>query len=156
QILRCRGCTVMWLDPQPSPEALGDVYDEKYFANKQFFEGNNQTIYGYFDYLGERQCKQQAYRSLMAEVRKELEDFQTSRSRLLDVGCGLGYLLEMAQTAGFNAQGIDVNRSAIASMRKLQFPVTCGDIASLHAEPFDVIMMMDVIEHLRDPFTAMK
>src|SRR5438105_4130023 len=156
QIMRCRDCTMMWLEPQPQPEDLGDVYNESYFANKQFFEGDNQSIYGYFDYLSERQRKQQAYQSLVREVRDLLPGFEFARSRLLDVGCGLGYLMDVAQDAGFDVQGIDVNPAAIAAIRrKFQFAVERGELSTLDAEPFDVVTMMDVIEHLVDPFTAM-
>src|SRR5436305_7978564 len=145
RILRCRSCTMMWLDPPPQPEALDDVYNENYFSNKQFFGGENESIYGYFDYLAERHHKQQAYQSLIQEVRQRLPEFHVSRSRLLDVGCGLGYLMDVAHDAGFDVHGIDVNPAAIAAIhRKFQFPAERRDLATFDAEPFDVVMMMDV------------
>ena len=76
--------------------------------------------------------------------------------RFLDVGCGLGYLLDAAQDRGFAVVGIDYNRSAVDWIaRKYRFPATCGDFMAYEGEPCDAVTMLDVIEHLPRPFDAL-
>ena len=56
-ILRCRNCTFMWLDPQPSAAELREAYgDETYYRNERFFESGT-PVYGYHDYAGERSTR---------------------------------------------------------------------------------------------------
>jgi SAM-dependent methyltransferase len=78
------------------------------------------------------------------------------KGRLLDVGCALGFFVEVAKDFGFDAYGIDFSDYAI-----LQAKLRLGDKVSrvnlekdaLHFEKgsFDVITMWDVLEHLKNP-----
>jgi ubiquinone/menaquinone biosynthesis C-methylase UbiE len=75
--------------------------------------------------------------------------------KLLDVGCGRGNFLKIAQDHGFNVQGIDISKSAIEYARK-HFGVnaddsTLDDLVSTDAR-FDVITLWHVLEHLVEPF----
>ncbi len=156
RILRCRQCTMMWLDPQPSLEELGAVYGEDYYQNEKFFEDRNESIYGYYDYLSEKYFKQHNYHLLLDRLIGFMADFG-SDSRLLDVGCGLGSLLDVAFDKGFQVEGVEFNRTAAEQVRrKYTFPVFTGDLLDYEGGPFDVVAMLDVIEHLREPFQAIR
>ncbi len=154
KILRCASCTFMWLYPRPNVHELHSVYDDSYFKNSHFFEDVSQ-LYGYYDYLEERFMKQSAYQGLLRNIKKQLNSFEPGKSRLLDIGCGLGYLLDVAHDEGFQVRGVEFNRAAAERLRsKFVFPVYSGDVLDFKDEPFDVITLMDVIEHFLEPMRS--
>ena len=75
--------------------------------------------------------------------------------RLLDVGCAMGYFVELALSQGYDAHGFDASAYAVDHAKKalLNGRVQLGDVSSLSypKKSFDVITMFDVFEHLGDP-----
>lgn len=71
-------------------------------------------------------------------------------SRLLEVGSGYGYFLEMAAQAGWDAEGVEISNYACEAARSRGCKVHQKDLLSvpLPSESYDVIAMWDVIEHL--------
>ncbi|MEZ4379820.1 MAG: class I SAM-dependent methyltransferase [Nannocystaceae bacterium] len=77
---------------------------------------------------------------------------------ILDVGCGEGYMLAAIADAGVDAElaGLDLSAPAIADAR-----ARLGDRARLEVrdaneladlgEQFDMVLMLEVLEHLPDP-----
>jgi len=72
--------------------------------------------------------------------------------KILDIGCGTGAL--MAELAAFGeVEGVDVSETAIAFCRARGLEqVKVGSITALPYadETFDVILALDVLEHVRD------
>ena len=80
--------------------------------------------------------------------------------RLLDIGCGGGLLSEPMTRLGFSVTGVDASERNIgtakahADEQKLDIDYRAGTAEGLEAEgagPFDVILNMEVIEHVADP-----
>lgn len=86
-----------------------------------------------------------------------LDDAGLTKPRLLDGGCGAGALLaELAQRG--RAVGVDVSASAIALTRERGLePIVQADLERLPlaAGAFDVVMLLDVLEHVRDDQQAL-
>jgi 2-polyprenyl-3-methyl-5-hydroxy-6-metoxy-1,4-benzoquinol methylase len=78
--------------------------------------------------------------------------------RLLDIGCGTGWLLEVAMREGFPVSGQEVGRKiALATSRRLKIRIYTEAIAELPAsEQFDVITLFDVLEHVPDPAAVLR
>lgn len=81
-------------------------------------------------------------------------------SRVLDVGCGTGFNIEYLQAAGYErVVGLDVSSEALSfcRLRGLEHLV-CGDGTDppLQPESFDVILALDMIEHLVDDVSALR
>lgn len=94
--------------------------------------------------------------------RKELLSFFTSRvSSVLDVGCGNGNFGKKLKVKGIAERvvGIEINSEAAGCARKNLDKVLNIDIEidnfDLDKELFDVIIFADVLEHLKDPWTAL-
>ena len=159
KILKCRECALMQLSPMPSVTDTASVYsDIFYFQNQQFYDLDHGNLYGYVDYIAERVNKLREHRPIAEFLRDRyhrLAPAQTSpRLRLLDVGCGLGYFLDVAQDVGFEVVGVEFNPGAVRAIRnKYAFTVHEGAVETspLEESSFDVITMFDVIEHLHDP-----
>jgi 2-polyprenyl-6-hydroxyphenyl methylase/3-demethylubiquinone-9 3-methyltransferase len=79
---------------------------------------------------------------------------------LLDVGCGGGLIAEPMRRLGFEVTAIDASSENIgtarahAEMTGLEIAYRAATVEQLEAEgagPFDVVLTMEVIEHVADP-----
>lgn len=78
--------------------------------------------------------------------------------RLLDVGCGTGFVLAALEAAGLSVHGIDMHRAALRVARgRVRGPLIQTDAAVL---PFfadlDMVTLFDVIEHIDDDVGALR
>jgi len=77
--------------------------------------------------------------------------------RLLDVGCGGGLLSEPLSRMGFAVTGIDAGDRNVAVARihadqeKLNIDYRVAGPENLAGEAFDVVLAMEVVEHVPDP-----
>lgn len=89
-------------------------------------------------------------------VRERLRE-QGTPCRVLDVGCGAGFLTNYLQAEGFNTVGVDTAESALrlAAARDTTRSVKYvkADIRALPFEDqsFDAVCAMDVLEHVEPP-----
>ena len=93
-----------------------------------------------------------SHRRLMAEVH--------DGARVLDVGCATGYLAAELSRRGCTVVGFEVDPASAALAEASCEAVVVGDIESeadrerIPGE-FDVILLGDVLEHLKDPWEAL-
>lgn len=75
--------------------------------------------------------------------------------RILEVGCGYGYLTHAMRRSGHHVTGIDLSRPAIDFAKKAFggdfFECTISDLAGKVDSPFDAVVATELIEHLADP-----
>jgi len=80
-------------------------------------------------------------------------------ARLLDVGCGTGFLLERAREF-LDVHGVDVSPIGLAMCRERGVTQvregSAYDLASVADETFDCVGLFDVIEHLDDDVAALR
>jgi 2-polyprenyl-3-methyl-5-hydroxy-6-metoxy-1,4-benzoquinol methylase len=72
----------------------------------------------------------------------------------LDIGCGHGSVSSELIKRGYKVSGIEINKDAIRSLESKGFEVFQKDISKpleLHKR-FDVVMILDVLEHMFDPY----
>lgn len=77
----------------------------------------------------------------------------TPESRILDIGCGLGQLINAIREKGYrNVYGIDVSEEAVSSCVRKGLSVTgisdITDYARDNQEGYDLIIMSHVVEHI--------
>ena len=85
--------------------------------------------------------------------------------RLLDIGCGGGLLCEPMTRLGFEVTGVDAAERNIGAAKAhgaaqgLAINYLCSTVETLaneESEPFDLILNMEVIEHVVDPAQFLK
>ncbi len=65
----------------------------------------------------------------------------------------MGHFMDTAQDCGFDVEGIDRNADAISKLSaKYCFLATCTELADFNGGPYDTVTMLDVVEHLEDPW----
>jgi SAM-dependent methyltransferase len=79
------------------------------------------------------------------------------RGRLLDVGAGIGLLVEEACKLGFDAEGVEPSRALQAAAVARHVPVHLGVIPSGEINGlYDIVSAIDVIEHVDKPLDLLR
>jgi 2-polyprenyl-3-methyl-5-hydroxy-6-metoxy-1,4-benzoquinol methylase len=135
-VVRCRHCA-MWFKIVDDAARVDQAYGEAYADN----DGTDDYMAG------------PAARALFREVLTALPVPRGgSRPLLLDIGAGQGALVAEATRLGFEAMGVDRCAPLARKARAAGLNVEAGDAAALTgSERFDVVTMMDVIEHVPEP-----
>lgn len=77
--------------------------------------------------------------------------------RLLDVGAGSGPMVEAARAAGMRAEGVEPSVWLHGHAVRLGLPVHLGVLPHPDVHPpFDVVTLVDVIEHTTDPLALLQ
>jgi len=97
------------------------------------------------------------------QMRRLLDAAQASRpgaASLLDVGAGTGLLVAEALARGLAAEGVEPSRWCVeAARRDNGVLLRCGTLRELAAElagPYDIVMLVDVVEHTADPLGMLR
>lgn len=142
RIVRCATCRLAFVNPRPTPEEVAKLYAADYFA------GSPGTMVGYSDYPVSAAAVRSTRPFVLDLIAREVP---LEGARALDVGCAFGSLVYWLGTAGAKAMGIDPNPMPVAWGREhLGLALRCGTLDSLDASActFDVVTMIDVIEHV--------
>lgn len=71
---------------------------------------------------------------------------------ILDVGCGDGFFLSILRDLGFlNIKGIDLSEAFIMKCRKKGLIVDKKDFLTYADEKYDIILMIELLEHTKEP-----
>ena len=78
--------------------------------------------------------------------------------RLLDIGCGTGFVLSALERAGLDGCGIDMHRAALRRARaRVRGPLFWSNATALPFFPdFDIVALFDVIEHVDDDVSVLR
>lgn len=175
----CRRCGLVFLDPRPTKQDIGEAYTASYPTHHSaklrdnllrrfrsyvrggylahrfgYLEGVGplQRLAGRLIYLhpGQRESMNGSIMYLPAE----------KRGRVLDVGSGAGRTLSELRRLGWQVEGVDLDARAVeAAMRDYGLAsVRVGTLHSLAHSPdsFDAVVMSHVIEHIHAPVELLK
>jgi len=147
-LVRCRGCGLVRVEPLPSVEQVRGLYHEAYFR-RDFSCGVRKGTY-----LESEAMRVEEYREILTALRK-----LRPSGRLLEVGCAAGSFLKYAERSGYAVAGVDISEWA-AAMARDQFgiPVQAGRLMEVGYPDanFDVVFCGDLLEHEPDPVGFIK
>lgn len=171
----CLSCRSAYLDPRPTRHSMARAYER--YPTHDHTESREHTAGRSFrrafanGYLNQRfgtdyQLASRLGGSLTQFVpwkRHQLDAIGRhlprggAGRRLLDVGCGNGDFLDLAQRAGWQVMGVEPDPTAAQVARSRGLDVRVGSIDSLGslANVFDAITLGHVIEHVHDPVSLL-
>ena len=141
EVVRSPGCGLEWQSPFPSEARLRELYAGDYFER---WGARDAAAYARV-----RAMKHATHGAFLREIAR-----LRSGGRLLDVGCATGFLLEIAEQQGFDSFGLDPNPQAARIAReRFGERVQPGELdsAAFPGIAFDVVTLIDVLEHVPDP-----
>lgn len=138
-IVRCRRCGLIYVNPRPTPEKIADYYSEDYPP----FRTTRSPIVRYIKKM-----------MIHREARK-LKGLKREKVGVLEIGCGRGEVLADLRGVGkWELKGVELSPYASQIAReKFGLDVITGTIfdATFPPESFDVVLMKHVLEHVPNP-----
>lgn len=142
QLVRCRGCSMIYANPVPEAMATGGFYDEAggEYLSPEKLEGD------YADVRFERELR--------------LFRAYCPRGSVLDVGCSSGaflYQLNRRHPGAYKILGTDVSSAPLDHAETMGVPVARGNfLAGSFEGRFDAITFWATMEHLFEPQPFLK
>lgn len=151
-VVRCRGCGLVYVQPQPTAEAL-----QAHYSRAELF--TEEPRRSWFDVPAE---VRRLHWDRRLRVLRRVAPFPNGRpGRLLDVGCGMGDFLSAAAAAGWVVAGFEASLPSAAFAREqfgLRDILTAPSLesAALPEAAFDAATLIHVLEHTRDPVATLR
>lgn len=134
RIVQCRTCGLVRSDPMLEPGALEKLYQ----ASRQTYDAEVANL-------------AETYGRYLARLGR----YQPRKGRLLEIGCGSGFVLERAVHMGYaDAVGVEPSQEAVAKAPpEIRARLVCDIFRPglFAAQSFDVICMFQVFDHIPDP-----
>jgi SAM-dependent methyltransferase len=145
--VKCRGCGLVYLNPRPAMTELDRIYPPDYHA---------------FDFSADRygfvyKVRQRLEAKRILKACKDLPD----NARILDVGCGDGFHLDLLQKFGkssWQLEGIDMSDRAVEMGKLRGLEIHQGTVQSMAIPEgtYDLAFMIATIEHVDQPLEVLQ
>jgi SAM-dependent methyltransferase len=108
-----------------------------------------------FLYLSESEEAYWAIRKALSNIARPKENL-----KIMEVGCGLGYLTYALRKDGYHATGLDISQKAVDdAVKNFGNHYICANVieyAAQHKASLDVIVLTEVIEHVEEPIVFLE
>lgn len=144
RLLQCTECALVRAADRYFASELSEIYTDRYFYGPEFIGGKTE----YVNYRREQKALASNFRRRIQILRRLAPDAM----RLVEIGSGYGYFLELAGRQ-WRVQGLEISAHAAQEAQKLGVPCICGDYLLHDMRTFmpDIVCLWDTIEHLLSP-----
>lgn len=140
----CLDCGSQYTTRRVEPLITEQLYDWDRYG-REIYEGGR----------AQERARRSFFRALLGQLSPPLTQGET----LLDVGSGPGHLIAVANELGLRATGIEPDqRTRIKAAGRIGTSALLGESAGFGGGlgPYDLVVFSHVLEHMPDPFRAMK
>jgi len=138
-IVRCAGCSLLFLNPMYSDEELAALYPHDYYAYQDNFEG-------------------ESWKNIVKTILRcqigTLDPKFSAPGRMLDLGCGSGWFLRRMRDRGWETHGVEISAEAAElGRKKCGLDIFAGTLvqAAFPSAHFDYIRSNHSFEHISRP-----
>jgi len=139
KVVKCTNCNLVYTNPQPHQEDIEAHYKESYYRD-------------WIDKQMKRRIRM--WRKRLNEIHKFKQG-----GRILDVGCGIGTFLNLAQEFEYHVKGTEISEYGSKYVNeKLGIDVFQGDVkeARFPSDHFDIVTLWHTLEHVPDPYSDLQ
>lgn len=144
----------MRVTPAPSDAEIEAFYAAEFYSG-EYKNFNNSSLA-----IQERDPEfQNLHRELLLEEIERARGASIKDAAVLDIGCGWGLTLKFLAARGAKGYGFDPSTEAVDWCRSQGLDVVQGGVNRLdhfNEKRFDVVLMQNVLEHLKDPETVVR
>lgn len=171
----CVNCKSLYLDPRPTRSTIGAAYTKYYTHGSaspvSFLQATKTRL--------RNECLSQTLRAsieprlhlprifngLITLVGKKVvapfgwtQLAKQTKGRFMDVGCGAGLTVALAQQLGWDAMGIEIDPAAVRTAQQTGLNILEGTYEQLtqYERQFDCVMCSHVLEHVHDPLDLLE
>jgi 2-polyprenyl-3-methyl-5-hydroxy-6-metoxy-1,4-benzoquinol methylase len=143
---KCPKCGLIRIYPQPTDEQLDAIYNGGYYDNW----GKDESIF--------IDMKKKTF----SKILELLPAIENGKNKLLDIGAATGILMELAKECGYDVYGIEAAKDGAEIIRqkfsadKIFNGYFDDNFSKWQDNSFDVIVMCDLFEHVRNPNAILK
>jgi len=149
-MVKCQVCSNIYLNPRPIVDELPTIYPSNYYA------------YNYELAISPIAIRAKNWLDRI-KVKQWLKYLPDALPQVLDVGCGDGRYLEMLHNLGIprnHLYGVEMSEDRIGYLNDLGFKGYYGRIEDIKEDlppaSFDLIILLQVLEHVENPRTLMQ
>lgn len=171
QLVRCRDCRHVFLNPRPTPESIHHYYPRAY-GPYHLIEPSESTVETatrtpsadahppWYLSRGVRAIPglRRLYYWLSETYAEVIPEVEGPSKRALELGCADGRFLMRLQQSGWEVQGVEFAEEPAQRALARGLPVHVGRLEPglLPARSFDAVFAWMVIEHLHDPLATLR
>ena len=167
-VVQCTVCGLIFINPQPDPEALKAYYPDVYYASnpshyRKYSWLRRKVLEAYFGYEdssrpspGHHFFERVFLFPFRIKYRHSVPFIRGGR--ILDIGCGNGTELYKLKAMGWETHGVEMDNQASERARSRGISVFTGDLfeAKYPDRFFHAVRMSFVLEHLPNPRETLK
>lgn len=130
-LLKCTACGFVFMENIPTEHELTEYYKNYSYSGDYYISPITMHRYN--------------------QLLDEFEKYRV-KNRILDIGCGLGYFLEVAKNRGWDVYGTEFSESAVKICESKGINIFKGQTQNSRFpdEYFDVVTSFEVLEHLNE------
>jgi 2-polyprenyl-3-methyl-5-hydroxy-6-metoxy-1,4-benzoquinol methylase len=147
-VVRCKRCSLLFTNPRLLEIKIMSRYSDDYFF-KEYLPVLEASL---------RDSDLTPIKNQFRLFLQIIERFYAPGKKLLEIGCGAGFFLYFARQAGWQVEGIEyIGAAAKYAQARFNLAIHQGRFEDFSFnEEFDLIALLETLEHLREPYLSLK
>lgn len=145
-VVRCKDCGITWTDPLPDKSEIAEFYPSAYHG-----KGGEERFFAVIERL-----------VWFSRWKRAVEVARLTSGipgRILDIGCGRGWMLSYLRGWGWEAYGTELSLDSSSFARdhlKLNILPKNVEDCSFPSQHFDAVTIWHTLEHLHQPISTLR
>ena len=154
-IYHCESCNTSFSTPRNETNGIYELIykngaDVRWYDRYWKYAETVKTVANPLKYLAQSEEIYWAIKKTLTQISRNSK----TTPKILEIGCGLGYLTYSLNKAGYDSTGLDISQEAInRAIQNYGNKYVCSDVNNYlknHENEFDVIIFTELIEHLHE------